>query len=117
MAGYARSKTTSSRSISSTPATKRSWTLSSSGRERALFFEKAVDLAVAEQPLPVLLDHLVGVATARADLRPRRAVLHHGPVGAHCRPFAVERDYDVGDEVDAARSRLRPFLAQAACEI
>src|SRR5580765_8383028 len=117
MAGCARSKTTNSRSISSTPATKRSWTPSSSARDRASLFDKAVDLAVAEQPLVVLLDHLVGVTAARADLRAVCAVLHDAPVRAHCCPIAVERDHDVGDEMNAAWPRLRPFLAQAAGEI
>src|SRR5260370_9383460 len=45
--------------------------------------DKAVDLAIAEQPSAVLLHHLVGVSAARPDLRAVGAVLHHGPVRPH----------------------------------
>src|SRR5690349_21280660 len=38
--------------------------------------DESVDLAVAEAPMTILFRHLVGIAAARPDLRPRRAVLH-----------------------------------------
>src|ERR1700687_4696402 len=62
--------------------------------------DETIDLAVAEQPAAVLFDHLVEVAAARADLRPFRAVLYHRPVGADLGLFAVERDGDVGHQMD-----------------
>src|SRR5215208_4037986 len=65
--------------------------------------DEPVDLAVAEQPRAVLLDHFVVIASARADLRSRWTVLHHGPVRAHGGGVAVQRDRDVGHEMDTAR--------------
>src|SRR5436305_13014662 len=75
--------------------------------------DEAVDLAVAEQPPAVLLHHLVSVAAAGADLRPRRTVLHHGPVRAHRGGIAGERDNDVGDEMDSAR----PIVAGPGADV
>src|SRR3981189_1978329 len=67
--------------------------------------DEAVDLAVAEQPAPALLDHLVVIGAAGADLRPVRAVLDDGPVRADIGGvLAVEGDHDIGHEVDAARA-------------
>src|ERR1700730_16752280 len=68
--------------------------------------DEAVDLAVAEQPAAVLLDHLVEISATRAV----RAVLHHRPVGADLGLFAVERYRDVGDQMD----RARPAVARPA---
>src|SRR5438874_4187344 len=65
--------------------------------------DEAVDLAVAEQPLAALLDQFVAIAAARADLWPLRTVLRDGPVGAHPRARAVERDRDIGHQVNPAR--------------
>src|SRR6516162_840744 len=45
--------------------------------------DETVDLAVAEQPLPVLFDELIVVGAARADFWSLRAVLHDRPVRAH----------------------------------
>src|SRR3954451_11493517 len=64
--------------------------------------DKAVDLAIMEQPALALLDHPVGVAAPRADFRPVRAVLYDGPVRAHLGRLAVEFDDDVGHEMDRA---------------
>src|SRR5688572_2962159 len=75
--------------------------------------DKAVDLAIAEPPDALLLDHAVGIAAAGADLRSLRAVLHHGPVGADLRLVAVQRDNDVGHQVD----RARPVVAGAGSDV
>src|SRR5262249_56581265 len=79
--------------------------------------DEAVDLAIAEQPFAVSLHQLVGIAAAGADLWDAwtviRAVLHDGPVRAHLRRIAVERDDDVGDEMD----RARPVGARAGANI
>src|ERR1700730_12702762 len=75
--------------------------------------DEAVDLAVAEQPAVVLFDHLVEIAAARADLGSVRAVLHDSPVGAHLGLFAVERDRDVGHQMD----RTRPVVASARPDV
>src|SRR6266498_414073 len=77
--------------------------------------DETIDLAVAEQPAAVLFDHLVEVAAARADLRPFRTVLDHGPVGADLGPIAVKRDRDVSDQMDRTRpvvAGLRPDVAR-----
>jgi hypothetical protein len=42
--------------------------------------DEAVDLAIAEQPLAVLFDHLVAIGAARADFWPLGTVLHDRPV-------------------------------------
>src|SRR5271165_586867 len=78
----------------------------SSGRD------KTIDLAVAEQPLPVLFDQLVFVGAARADFWAFRTVLHHGPVGAHARAHAVEGDRDIGNQMDRPRPRVTRTFAQ-----
>src|SRR4051812_43862688 len=71
----------------------------------ALGGDKAVDLAVAEQPAAALLDHLVVIGAAGADLRALRAVLHDGPVGTDIGGgVAVEGDHDIGHEMHAARA-------------
>src|SRR5438067_2032236 len=44
--------------------------------------DEAVDLAIAEQPAAALLDHLIVIGAAGADLRAFRAVLHDGPIRA-----------------------------------
>src|ERR1051326_8128504 len=86
------------------------------GRVSASRRDEAVDLAVTEAPATLLLHHLVRIGAARADPRTIGAILHHGPVGAHPCPVAVERDHDVGDEVDAARPVRARLLANAARE-
>src|SRR4051812_25558384 len=68
----------------------------------ALRFDETVDLAIAEAPRAVLFRHLIGIGATRTDLRAVRAVLHDGPVRAHPRGAAVERDRDIGHEMDAA---------------
>src|ERR1043166_9767125 len=66
--------------------------------------DKAIDLAIAEQPSAPGLDHPVVIGAAGADLGTLRAVLHDRPVRTNIgRRFAVERDHDIGDHMDAAR--------------
>src|SRR4051794_30118427 len=84
--------------------------------------DEAVDLAVLEQPALALLDHLVGVAAAGADLWPVRAVLHDGPIRAHLGPLefraAVEPDNDVGHEVDRAGTVVAgPLLISIGADV
>src|SRR5439155_12100235 len=81
--------------------------------------DEAIDLAVAEQPTAVLFDHLVEIAAARTDLRPSSgvfwAVLHHRPIGAHLGLLAIERDRNVGHQMDRARpvrAGSRPDVAR-----
>src|SRR5438046_943237 len=67
--------------------------------------DKAVDLAIAEQPATAQPDHLIVIGAARADLRPVRTVLHDGPVRADIGGgLAVEGDHDIGHEMNAARA-------------
>src|SRR5437016_5614392 len=70
--------------------------------------DKAVDLAVAEQPPAILLDHPVDIAAAGADRGatsfPWRAVLHHSPVRPHLGLLALEADHDVGGQMHRARA-------------
>src|SRR5438874_12194298 len=75
---------------------------------------EAVDLAVAEQPLPANFDQLVLISPARADLWPLRAVLDDGPIRAHPRARAVQRNRNVGHQMYPAGplfARLRPDIA------
>ena len=44
----------------------------------------------------MLFDQLVVIGSAGADFWTVRAVLHDGPIGAHFRARAVERDRDIG---------------------
>src|SRR5215471_3243964 len=76
--------------------------------------DEAVDLAVAEQPLPAFFDHLVEIGPAGADLRSLWAVLHDGPVGADARARAVERDRNVGHQMDCSGPLVSGPLPQAA---
>src|SRR5215207_8018973 len=86
------------------PVTRTVFPVKSSAIGRLLFRpDEPVDLAVAEQPESVLLDHLVGVAAARTDFRPFRAVLNDGPVRAYVGGVVIELDGDVGHEMDRAR--------------
>src|SRR5215204_749938 len=87
------------------PVTRTVFPVKSSAIGRLLLFrpDEPVDLAVAEQPESVLLDHLVGVAAARTDFRPFRAVLNDGPVRAYVGGVVIELDGDVGHEMDRAR--------------
>src|SRR6476660_7220738 len=76
--------------------------------------DEAIDLAIAEQPPAAELDHLVVIGAPRADLGALRAVLHDGPVRTNIgRRFAVERDHDIGDHMDAAR----PVVAAPGADI
>src|SRR6266436_4674476 len=65
--------------------------------------DEAVDLAVAEQPLPVFFDQLIVIGAARAHLWTLRAVLHHGPVRPHTGARPVEVYRNIGYEMYCAR--------------
>src|SRR5580704_13351932 len=99
------------------PPSLRAWSPSPAfggGNERGSRSDEAVDLAVAEQPLPANFDQFVLVCPAGADLWPGRAVLDNGPVGAHARARAVQRDRDVGHQMNSAGplvARLRADVA------